>query len=107
MDNYNKGENSPKKTNLKGPKIPFNLYWVYLIVFAAIIGMYFFSDNTVTKEVPWSDFQGYVKNNSVNKIIVDRKNSTLKAFVRPDSVKSVFKGEADRAGTNPGISVAL
>lgn len=107
MDNYNKGENSPKKPNLKGPKIPFNLYWVYLIVFAAIIGMYFFSDNTVTKEVPWSDFQGYVKSNSVNKIVVDRKNSTLKAFVRPDSVKSVFKGEADRAGTNPAIIVRI
>ncbi len=107
MDNYNKGENSPKKPNLKGPKIPFNLYWVYLIVFAAIIGMYFFSDNTVTKEVPWSDFQGYVKNNSVNKIVVDRKNSTLKAFVRPDSVKSVFKGDAERAGTNPAIIVRI
>ncbi|MDR0824291.1 MAG: ATP-dependent zinc metalloprotease FtsH [Prevotella sp.] len=107
MDNYNKGNNKPKEPTTKGPKMPFNLYWVYLIVIAAIVGMFFFSENTVTKEVPWSDFQGYIKDNSVNKIVVDRKNNTLKAFVRADSVKSIFKGDADHAGANPAIVVSI
>ncbi len=108
MDNYNKGDNNkPKMPSAKGPKMPFNLYWIYLLVFGAIIGMYFFTENNVTKEVPWTDFQGYVENNSINKIIVDNKNNTLKAFVRPDSVKAVFKTDAERAGNNPSIVVRI
>jgi len=108
MDNYNKGDEKKPKTPLtKGPKMPFNLYWIYLIVFAAIVGMFFFSESNVTKEVPWSDFQGYVKDNSISKIVVDNKNNTLKALVRPDSVKSVFKADAERAGSNPAIVVRI
>lgn len=106
MDNYNKGDKKPN-TPKKGPKIPFNLYWIYLIVFGAIIGMYFFSDNTVTKEVAWTEFQGYLKDNSVSKVIVDSKNNTLKAFVRPDSVEQVFKKDAERAGSNPAVIVKI
>ncbi|MDL2303436.1 ATP-dependent zinc metalloprotease FtsH [Dysgonomonas sp. OttesenSCG-928-D17] len=108
MDNYNKEDkNKPKMPSTKGPKMPFNLYWIYLLVFGAIIGMYFFTENSVTKEVPWTDFQGYVENNSINKIVVDNKNNTLKAFVRPDSVKTVFKTDAERAGNNPAIVVRI
>jgi len=108
MDNYNKGDSEkPKTPGPKGPKMPFNLYWIYLLVFGAIVGMYIFSDNSVTKEVPWSVFQGYVKDNSINKIIVDNKNSTLKAFVRKDSVNHVFKGDAERAGATPSIAVRI
>lgn len=107
MDNYNKGEDKPKGPSTNRPKMPFNLYWIYLIVIGAIIGMYFFTDNSVTKEVPWSDFQGYVRGNSISKIVVDNKNNTLKAYVRPDSVKNVYKGDADRAGSNPSIVVRI
>lgn len=107
MDNYNKGDKKSKIPTVKGPKMPFNLYWVYLIVFAAIIGMYFFSNNSMAKEVSWSDFQGYVRDNSVSKIIVDSKANTLRAFVRADSVKHVFKEDAERAGKTPVINVKI
>lgn len=107
MDNYNKGGKKPQGQKASGPKIPFNLYWVYVLVFAAIIGMYFFTENSVTKEIPWSDFQGYVKDNSVSKIIVDSKSNTLKAYIRPDSVNHVFKTEGTQVGTNPSIIVKI
>ena len=60
MDNYNKGDNNkPRIPGAKGPKMPFNLYWIYLIVFAAIVGMYFFTENNggIQKEIAWSEFQ--------------------------------------------------
>jgi len=110
MDNYNKGqENKPKSPVTKGPKMPFNLYWVYLIVFGVIVGMYFFQDRTsgVQKEVAWSEFESYLKDNSVNKIVVDNKGLTLKAFIRKDSIERVYKDMADKAGTNPSIIVKM
>ncbi|MDR1091812.1 MAG: ATP-dependent zinc metalloprotease FtsH [Prevotella sp.] len=107
MDNYNKGENKPKSPGTNRPKMPFNLYWIYLLVFGAIVGMYFFTDNSVTKEVAWSDFQGYVRGNSISKIVVDNKNNTLKAYIRPDSIKNVYKKDAESAGSNPSIIVRI
>ncbi|NDV78346.1 ATP-dependent zinc metalloprotease FtsH [Dysgonomonas sp. 511] len=107
MDNNNNGESNKPKMPVRGPKMPFNLYWIYLLVFGAIVGMYFFSENSVTKEVPWSDFQGYVKDNSIRKIVVDNKANALKAFVRKDSVDHVFKKEAERAGNDPSIIVRI
>lgn len=109
MDNYDKGNNSPqpKGSGSKGPKVPFNLYWLYLIAIAAIIGMYFFSGNSMTKEVAWSDFQQYVNNNYVSKIIVNSKTNTLEASIRPDSVKQVFKADAERMGTKPSVVVSI
>lgn len=98
-------ENKPK--NLK-TKNPFNLYWLYLLIFAAIIGMYFFSEVGVSKkEIAWSEFQGYVKDNSVSKIVVDSKSKTLYAYVRPDSIKHVFNKDAEEVGKNPVVSVKI
>ncbi len=110
MDNYNKGqENKPKSPVTKGPKMPFNLYWVYLIVFAAVVGIWMFQDRTasVQKEVAWSEFESYLKDNSVNKIVVDNKGLTLKAFIRKDSIERVYKDMADKVGTNPSIVVKM
>nr|WP_231496748.1 ATP-dependent zinc metalloprotease FtsH [Prevotella sp. 10(H)] len=89
--------------------MPFNLYWVYLIVFAAIVGMYILNENTsgIQKEISWSEFQIYVEDNNISQIVVDNKNNTLKAFVRKDAVSSVFKGDADKAGDNPSILVKI
>lgn len=110
MDNYNKGDNNkPKGLGGKSPKIPFNLYWIYLLIFGAIIGMYMFQSNSggMQKEVAWSEFEGYVRDNCISKIVVDNKSSTLKAFVRKDSVQHVFKADAEKAGTDPSIIVKL
>lgn len=108
MDNYDKGSKTPKESNSKRPKVPFNFYWLYLFIFAAIIGMYFFSENSMSKEVAWSDFQQYVKDNDINKIVVDNKSNTLKAFVRKDAVKKIFKdAESGQTDSNPVVYVKI
>ena len=107
MDNYNKGGNSPKNSFPKKPKTSFNLNWLYLFVIAGIIGIYFFSESSMTKEIPWSDFQSYVKQNNFNKIVVDERSKTLRAYVRPDSLKNVFKQDVENAKGNPSVTVKI
>lgn len=107
MDNYNKGGNSPKNSFPKKPKSSFNLNWLYLFVIAGIIGIYFFSESSMTKEIPWSDFQSYVKQNNFNKIVVDERSKTLRAYVRPDSMKNVFKQDVENAKGNPSVTVKI
>ncbi len=107
MDNYNKGGNSPKNPFPRKPKTSFNLNWLYLIVIAGIIGIYFFSESGMTKEIPWSDFQSYVKQNNFNKIVVDERSKTLRAYVRPDSLKNVFKQDVENSKGNLSVTVKI
>ncbi|WP_101689837.1 ATP-dependent zinc metalloprotease FtsH [Dysgonomonas massiliensis] len=92
MDNYNKGK-KPSNNKMPFSKTPFNLNWLYLLVIASIIGVFLFSEreSKTSKEVIWSDFQSHVINNDVDKIIIDGNARTLRAVVKPDSLKNVFK----------------
>jgi len=102
-DKYNRTPN-PRG---KGPKIPISSYWIYIIALASIIGIYFFSQDSVVKEVPWSDFQKYAENNYVEKVVVFNKKNTLQAYIRPDSVQKVVSQDAAKAGKNPYIVVSV
>ena len=109
MDNNN--QNTPptpnKPSGSKKPKIPFNVYWVYMAALFVIIGMWWFVGEPQMKEASWSDFQKYAKENYVSKIIVYNKKNTLDAFVRPDSVKQVFKEKTEQLGKDPYITVRI
>lgn len=105
--NENKGKN-PLSKNGKGPKIPINSYWIYMLALVIIMGIYFFSQgSSLEKEVSWSDFQKYTADNYVDKIIVYNKKNTLQAFIKPDSIDKVFDHNADRVGKNPSIVVSI
>ena len=109
MDNYNKGSKKTPGTGSKKPKSPFNLYWLYFFIFAALIGVLLmendqFSSNT-QKQVSWSEFQKYLNNNSISKIEVEKGSAAVKAHVRPDSIPSIFG--ASEAGNQKGETAFL
>ncbi|QIK53664.1 ATP-dependent zinc metalloprotease FtsH [Dysgonomonas sp. HDW5B] len=91
----------------KGPKIPVSSYWIYIIALASIIGIYFFSQDAVVKEVGWSDFQKYTEKNYVEKIVVFNKKNSLQAYIRPDSAQYIFQEGAAKMGKNPSIIVSI
>jgi len=103
----NKNNKNPLQKGGKGPKIPISSYWIYIIALASIIGIYFFSQESVVKEVAYSDFQRYVQDNYVEKIVVFNKKNTLQAYIRPDSIDKVFPDNADKLGKNPYIVVSI
>lgn len=105
-------DNNPKPKNSKMPKSPFNLYWLYIFIFAAIVGMIFFSGQDFSgtnerKEIPWSEFQRYIDDNSISKILISREDKILRASVRPDSIEHVFNKKASEVGEKPVIIVQI
>lgn len=102
MDN-----NKSKKLLPKGPKVPFNIYWIYLVALAILAGIYLFTEDTMVKETSWSDFQEYATENCIEEAVVYTKKHTLEAIVKPDSVKRVFKENADKVGKKPTILVYI
>lgn len=108
MEDKQNNKNPLLKNNGKGPKIPVSSYWIYAIALVFIAGIYFFSQDSYVKDVPWSDFQKYAENNCVEKIVVYNKKNTLQAFIRPDSVEQVFNSSPDKLlGKKPSIMVSI
>jgi cell division protease FtsH len=87
------------------PKNPINPYWIYAIALAILMGMWFFGQDSSVKEVTWSQFQEYVRDNRVKSIVIYSNKGTADAMVREESVPYIFGEDAARAGRTPVIQV--
>ncbi|KAA6350744.1 ATP-dependent zinc metalloprotease FtsH [termite gut metagenome] len=94
--------NDKEKKNNKTPR--FSLNWVYMIIAAMLLGLYIANDNgSVDKEISYDEFQQYVRNGYVNKVI-GYDDSTVEIYIKPEYVKDVFKQDSARVGRNPVIT---
>ena len=101
MDNNNNNANKkPNKVNM--PK--FNLNWLYMIIAMMLLGLWFTNENTTnTKIVSYDEFQQYVRDGYMSKIIGYDDNS-VEAYIKPQYVKNVFQTDSSRVGKNPMIA---
>ena len=113
MENNNEKNNNrrlkPSKPDNKNPKQNYNMYWVYLVILALLVGMFFWGDNTNVKEVSWSEFQQYVTDNRIKAVNIYNNNnkSIAEGLVREESVSYIFKENATQVGSNPYIQVYI
>ncbi|MDN5306277.1 MAG: cell division protease FtsH, partial [Bacteroidota bacterium] len=84
-----------------------NPYWIYTIIFLALMGLYFFGGDTTKKEISWSDFQRYVNENRIENVVVFSNKETAEAKVRPESVGVIFGNQTPSANQNPIITVHI
>lgn len=114
MNNSNKDNKQDKQPTLRpkmggnnNPKRPFNLYWIYAAVLLVLAGMWFFGQDTYTKEVKWSEFQEYVKDNRIKSIVVYSNKDAADAVVREESMSHVFGDNAAKAARSPIVQVKI
>ncbi len=99
MDN-----NTNKKPNNKTNMPKFNLNWMYMIIALMLLGLYLTNDNSSgSKNVPYDQFQQYIQNGYVNKVI-SYNDCTVEAFIKPQYVRNVFFGDSSKVGKNPMIT---
>ena len=100
MDNNNNANKKPNKVDM--PK--FNLNWLYMIIAMMLLGLYLTNENsTGTKNISYDEFQQYVRNGYMSKIIGYDDNS-VEAYIKPQYVKNVFQADSSRVGRNPMIT---
>ena len=101
MDNNNNNANKkPNKVNM--PK--FNLNWLYMIIAMMLLGLYITTENsTGIKSVSYDEFQQYVRDGYMSKIIGYDDNS-VEAYIKPQYVKNVFQADSSKVGKNPMIT---
>jgi cell division protease FtsH len=95
----------PKTGGNNNPKRPFSFSWIYAIVLVLIMGVWFFGQDTSVKEVKWSEFQQYVRDNRVKSVVIYGNKETADAVVREESVSHIFGDDAGKAGKNPHIRI--
>lgn len=99
----NKSPNNKRKV----PQIKFNPYWIYTVLAITLIGLYFFSEGSVAKEVNWTQFESYVKDDAIKEITVFREKKVAEATIKDSSIQTVFGKSADKVGKNAVVTVNI
>ncbi|MGL5785815.1 MAG: ATP-dependent zinc metalloprotease FtsH [Bacteroidales bacterium] len=99
--------NSPNNNKRKVPQIKFNPYWIYAVLAITLVGLWFFSEGNVAKEVNWSQFETYVKDDAIKNIVVYREKKVAEATIKDSSIQEVFGKPADKVGKNAIITTNI
>ena len=82
----------------------FNLNWMYMIIAPMLLGLYFANgSSSVSKNISYDEFQQYVRDGYVSKVIGYDDNS-VEIYIKPQYVGTVFKQDSTRVGRNPMIT---
>lgn len=87
-----------KTTPNKHPQFKFSLYWMYAIVIIFLVAMLYLDDNTATKEVSYSDFEDYVTDGGVDKIIIYTNKDEAIAFINDSLASKIFHKDQIKNG---------
>ena len=82
----------------------FNLNWMYMIIALMLLWLYFANgSSSVSKNISYDEFQQYVRDGYVSKVIGYDDNS-VEIYIKPQYVGTVFKQDSTRVGRNPMIT---
>ena len=102
--NNNMGGNGPK---MNMPK--FNMNWIYFIAILALGLLYFTSggsaNSSVAKNASYSEFKTMVERGYAKKIVVNKPQSTLRMYVKPEHIRDVFHQGTNQTGAEPYLEV--
>ena len=98
--------------NGNGPKMKmprFNMNWIYIIAILALGLLYFSSggpqNSSIAKSATYSDFKIMVNRGFASKIVVNKNQSTIKMYVKPEHIRDVFQQSAQQTGAEPYVEV--
>ena len=102
-----KKDNQPKNNGNK-PRLRFNFYWIYGIVFVALMGLYLMNDFSMSKELGWTDFQRFTADDAFSRIVVHNRKNVLEATVKSDFRDRIFTPrEVQQLTTEPKVYVRI
>lgn len=81
-----------KKDKKKIAGFGFNIFWMYAIIGAVLLGLFYMNSSTTEKPINWQpEFKNYLANGKVKTIWVYPGDNELQAELTDDCAKQVFK----------------
>ena len=98
--------------NNEGPKMNmprFNMNWIYILAIMAL-AFFWISGGTddmssVKTEASYTEFKKMVQKGYASKIVVNKTESVLKMYVKPEHIREVFHQGVQQTGKEPYVSV--
>lgn len=91
------------------PKMPkFNMNWIYILAIA-MLALFYFSNgrenSSISAEASYTEFKSVVMKGWAQKIIINKTESTLEVYIKPEHRRDVFKQGKEQTGKEPTMSV--
>jgi cell division protease FtsH len=103
-NNNNGGDNNNPNGNKKRFR---GLEWLYGAIALILIAVYFISPSAPKKEISYSEFEQYMKDQYVEKLVIISNKNRVQAFIKKDSLKKVFEENADKYTENPIVESSI
>lgn len=69
----------------------FNIGWMYGLILIMLLAVFFTNNNNGhNKEIGWTEFENYAKQNAFSKFIVDKNSETVTATIKPDFIQTIL-----------------
>jgi len=84
-------------------RFKFNLNTLYLLIGMLLLGLMFFNEeSSAQREITYGEFQQYVRNGYVNRVVGYDDNS-VEAYIKQQYVPQVFKQDSTKVGKKPFV----
>lgn len=91
----------PKKKSIK-----FSMYWMYAIVIVFLAGLLYLDDNSIRKEVSYSEFEKYVSGGGVKSIVVYSNKNEAEAVLTDSLAGKIFHESQFKKGSGVKAMIA-
>lgn len=79
---------APKKNNRPNMRRPmFNMYWMYALIIACLLGLYYFQENDMSVNVDWTKFEKAATGGEFTKIVVMSESGDAKGLLTKEGIK--------------------
>lgn len=93
--------------NNKMPK--FSMNWIYVLVIVSLVSIYLMGGDAVSgstnKQVSYTEFKALVDKGYASRVIINKDESTLQMYVKPEHIRDVFHAGTQQTGKNPYVKV--
>lgn len=92
----------------------FNMNWVYVLAIICLAVTIFtangsggLANSSVSVEKDYTQFVEYVDKGWATRVVVNKTESSLKMYVRPEHIRDIFKAGTAQTGKNPYVTVEI
>ena len=92
----------------------FNMNWIYALVIISLAVAFFatgkdggLGNTSVSVEKDYTQFVEYVNKGWASRVVINKNESTLKMYVRPEHINDIFKAHVKQTGPKPYVVVEI
>ena len=95
------------------PKMPkFNMNWIYVFVLISLAVVFFvdgtgFVNNSASVTKDYTEFVNYVDKGYASRVVVNKRASNLRMYVKPQHIRDVFNAGVNQTGKEPFVKVQI